>query len=677
MKLCFKNVAQAGLLLSVAVLAACSGDSTRGVGGSGLVISGDLDAAASSLSMSSLSVTNQKTGNVGKYNGIDMYAVEFQDLEVVATAATEPPTEVKANVNDNGSFSVDLGANAAGTAITVTFVNKDTDAVVGEVKFTDSSKTDLNGNPRADSAIVATGSLPLGNITLGNDGTVAVPRTAVANVQAEVALSAAAAFNPTGEWAMDAYEKVPASATVGAYNPQDPGRPHIGFKISLARFDGKDFTPANGNCVKDASGTVASCPVTSGTVGTNNRFALSIWGGDYVNSIGACGGNTGFSADEARAHGRIHITSLPTVKAASGAMTFGPYVWSTSADWGGTGTAPYNQSWMTTSGTLAKSQYEEADCRPMLVSGTTKMYNAWGCRSKVYYGNWPGTPVSAGTVAWHVGIQGGGCFNIDTGKPVNVTNWNNIGMPSTPCQSASATAVGVGFRSNECTYSNVDPDGTGPSVSINMKCTHTGGQFTDAGGNPSSTPFSPATGEYLGKPETILAQGAACSSAGSATNAAVLAGYRCYANAYWRAVDNAQGGGCSREYRFNWQAVTPWDFVSRDDFKGRPKNAFITNILNYAADGKSATLEDEETESITIPTSANGSTFCRVVRKTQLLFKSITATKILVELKENGRMASTDAACIAAANAALTSSQESELKYTLKPWILYFYLNKL
>lgn len=674
MKLSFKYVSRVGLLSTVIALAGCSGSSgSRGVGGTGLVISGDLGQS------SSIMAVNQKTGNVGKFDGVNMFAVEFNDLEVVATAATEPPTQVSAAVNADGTFSVDLGANAAGTAITVVFLNEVTDAVVGEVKFTDSSKTDLNGNPKSDSSVVATGSLSLGAITLAEDGTIAVPKSTIAAIQQDVPISAASAFNPTGEWVMDAYEKVGASFTVGAPNQQDSGGPHIGFKISLARFDGKDFTPGSGACVKDASGTIASCPVTSGTVGTNDRYALSIWGGDYANSIGACGGRTGFSADEARGHGRIHITTLPTVSVASGAMNFGPYVWSTSAAWGGTGVAPYNQPWMTTSGTIAKAQYEEADCRPMLVSGTTQMYNAWACKSKVYYGNWPGTPVSAGTVAWHVGIQGGGCFNDATQKPINVTNWNAIGIPSSPCVDQPATQYGTGFRTNECHYTGVDPDGTGPLSNINMTCKHIGGQFADSAGNPSlSTQFTPASGEYLGKPETILAQGTACSAAGNGSNAAILAGYRCYANAYWRAHDQSSGG-CDRDFRFNWQAVNPSDFVSRDDFQGSPKNAFITNILNYAADGKSATLEDEETESMTIPTSANGSTFCRVVRKTLISFKSITATKMLVELRESGRMASTDTACVAAANAAVTATagNESELTWTLKPQTLFFYLNKI
>lgn len=668
MKLCFKNGAKAGLLASVIVLAGCSGGSGRGVGSTGLVISGDL--GQSSL----LTLTNQKTGNVGKFDGVNMYAVEFDDLKVVATAATEPPTKVEASVNADGTFSVDLGADASGTAITAAFVNENTEAVVGEVKFTDTTKKDLNGNSKAESAVVATGNLALGAITLAEDGTIAVPKSSLTTVQQDTSVTSATAFNPTGEWAMDAYEKVPAEQTVGAADPYDSGSPHIGFLVSLARFDGKEFTPANGACGKDASGTVASCPVTSGTVGTNDRYALSIWGGSYADSIGACGGNTGFSAAEARSYGGIHITTLPTVRAASGAMTFGPYVWSGSSAWGGTGVAPYDQPWMTTSATLARAMYDESDCRPMTVSGSTKVYNAWACRSKVYTGSWPGTPVSAGTVGWMVGVQGGGCFNESTGKPVNVTNWQSIGIP-TGCTNTAKPAIGSGFNENRCSYTNVDPDGSGPLGTMDLVCTNTGGEFTDSGGNPTTTPLSKPSNQYLGRPEVILSQNASCSSAGTSSTARILAGYRCYANAYWRA-QGGSSGGCQREFRFNWQATTPWNFISRDDFKGRPKNAFVTNILNYSADGKSATLEDEESESITIPTSANGSTFCRVNRKTQLLFKSINPTKMLVELKESGRMASTDAACVAAANTALTSSQESELKNTLRAMTMYFYLNK-
>jgi len=681
MKLYLKNVVQAGLLSSIIALAACSGsDSSPAIGSNGLVISGKLGGS----SLMSLNHINGKASAVSA-KGNDSFAVEFDDyddLKIVATAQTDPPTTATGSVDAAGNFTVDLGANAAGTAITVTFVNENTNAVVGEVKFTDTSTTDLNGNPKADSAVVATGSLELGNVVLAEDGTISVPKTTVAAAIAEVAVNVATAFDPTGQWVMAAYDKIlptgyetvqqPASGTDG---------PHVGFKLTLARFTGKEFTPGTGNCVKNASGTITSCPVASGTVGTNDRYVLSIWGGDYSQSIGACGGTTGFTADEARGYGRTHLTTLPSISGP--AITFGAYGFGATGS-GGTTVAPYNQPWMA-SPVSTTAMYSEQDCRPISVSGSTKVLNGWACRAPIMYGTYPGTPVSAGTKAWMVGLQGSGCLNADTLKPVNVTDWNTI-KNATCLQPTSGTVTGfTGFRSESCVYANVDPDGVSNTAqtAMNIKCAHSGGQFNDAAGEPNfASPYIPSGGEFMGQPEPLLAQGAQCHTAGTSSTARVLAGYRCFANAYYRLHDQLSSGGCTREYNFNWNATKPEDFVRRDDFKGRPKNAFVTNILNYAADGQSAVLEDEESENVQIQGSSDSNTFCRVVLKTQITIKAVTATKLLFELKESGRMASTEAACVAAANVAaledksLSNMNRSELSYQLELRKTLFYINK-
>lgn len=668
MKLSFKNVVQAGLLSSIIALAACSGSGgSGGIGGSGLVISGKL--GGSSL----MSLNHMKASEVTVLD-YTSFAVEYDDLEIVATAQTDPPTTATGSVDSAGNFSVDLGANAAGTAITVTFVNENTDAVVGEVKFTDTSTTDLNGNPKADSAVVATGSLQLGNIALAEDGTISVPKTTVASAIEEVAVNVATAFDPTGQWAMAAYDKTLPDGykTVQAVSGTPEG-PHIGFKLTLARFTGKEFTPSTGNCVKNASGTITSCPVTSGTVGTNDRYVLSIWGGDYSESIGACGGTTGFSADEARGYGRTHLTTLPSISGP--AIAFGAYGFDSVS--GGTGVAPYDQHWMVPVGSVSTTaMHNEHDCRPITISGTTKIYNGWACRSQ---------SVSSSTVGWNVGVQGSGCINADTDKPVNVTNWGNFGAPSnagTP--GTSATSIAPGFVTHTNIFNNVDPDGaSGTATTMNLECTHTGGRFADNAGNPNlNSPLSLPPGDDLAQPVTLLQAGNECFTAGSSSTARILAGYRCYANAYYRNRDAAGGNNCAREYNFNWNATKPEDFVRRDDFKGRPKNAFLTNILNYAADGQSAVLEDEESENVQIQGSSDSNTFCRIVLKTQITIKAVTATKLLFELKDSGRMASTEAACVAAAHAAAledkspSNMNRSELSYRLQAEKMLFYINK-
>ena len=679
MKLCFKNVAQAGLLSSVIALAACSGDSiARVIGGSdGLVISGQLGGGSSAMSMNKFGYKPMSDMDAFDYSS---FAVEFDDLEIVATAQTDPPTTVTAAVDAQGNFSVDLGSDAVGTAVTATFVNENTDAVVGEIKFTDDTKTDLNGNPKADSAVVATGSLDLGAISLSEDGTISVPKTAVASVIENVAVNVATAFDPTGQWAMGAYDKtLPAGfQTVGAIDPQDPGRPHIGFKVTLARFVGKVFTPSGNNCQKNASGTITSCPVTSGTVGTEDSYVLSIWGGDYSESIGACGSTTGFSADEARGYGRTHITTLPTISGST--VAFGGYTFSSGAG-GGSAGAPFDQPWMINNPASATAMHTEQDCRPLSISGTTKVFNAWACRVPVMN---MGSPT--GAKAWQVGLQGGGCVNADTNKPVNVTNWSSM-TNCTQQQITSSTEV-VGFRKDSCTYVNVDPDGSGPQVSINIKCTHSGGQFNEASGAPNfASPYVPSMGDNLGQAETILngpngmTPGSFCATAGTSTPARVLAGYRCYANAYYQNREAISAGGCAREYSFNWNAVKPEDFMRKDDFKGRPQNAFVTNILNYSADGQSGVLEDEEAENVQLQGSSDSNTYCKVIRKTRITIKAINSTKLLFELNETGRMASTEAVCVAAANDAASedpnSQNRSELSYRLEPQKMIFYINKL
>lgn len=681
MKLCFKNVAQAGLLSSVIALAACSGDSLgRGTtGSSGLVISGDLDLGSSMMAMNKAGYKPMR--DMDAYDYIS-FAVEFDDLEVVATAQTDPPTTVAAEVNSDGTFSVDLGEDAAGTAVTVSFVNETTNAVVAEVKFTDTSTTDLNGNPKADSAVVPTGSLQLGAIALSDDGTVSVPKTVVAAAIEDSVVNVATAFDPTGQWAMGAYDKtLPVSyVTVGAADPQDPGRPHVGFKLTLARFAGKAFTPNNGNCVKQQDGSMPACPSSAGVIGTEDRFVLSIWGGNYSQSIGACGNRTGFSEDEARGYGRTHLTTLPIISGTQ--VQFGAYAFTTVS--GGTTVAPYDQPWMA-SPVSTTAMHQEQDCSPVAIAGTNKTFNGWACRSDVVTGTQPGQPT--GAKAWMVGVQNGGCINADTNKPVNVTNWQGITPSNNGQQPVSATEVGPGFMRHTNSFVDADHDGVSSTARVNLLCTHTGGQFNEGtgmnAGKPNlASPWTPGMGEYLGQPEILLAQGAQCDTAGTNTNAKILAGYRCFANAYFQMREELSGGGCGREYNFNWQATKPEDFVRRDDFKGRPKNAFVTNILNYAADGQSATLEDEESENVQIQGSSDSNIFCRVVRKTQINIKSISATKLLVELKDSGRMASTEAACVAAAHAAALENKSednhnrSELSYMLEPEKMIFYLNK-
>lgn len=645
-----------GTLCALA-MAACTSSSDSAI--PSLTISGTL--GGSSLMSNKVSAM--------AVNDVNKSAVTLSDLEIYAIAFTSPPVIAQANVAADGSFSVDL-PGAKGSAITAVFRNKASLAEVGVIKFVDSSKKDMSGNASSSSSIVLSDSVSLGNLTLAADGSVEVPvSTIAAQIGSSDSVSVATSFDPTGGWTIAAYDGTLPTGYITATAAPNQG-PMIGEVISLVRLAGKDFTPGTGNCTVTNGSLSGGCAATDGTVGTSDRYALSIWGGNYASGIGACGGKIGFSADEARAFGHISVEAAG-IPQTLGALDFGDYVFSTDAtNFGGTGTAPYDQPWMRKTAT---ANHPVEDCRPIKV-GPSNQYNAWACKANVKTGTWE-SPSATGTNGWMVGIDGSGCVDSVTNKPVNVTNWGTMGFATCSTPTDVSATYGAGFTSNSCTYSDKDHDGDATTANISFVCTHIGGQFTDSSG-PTTTPLALGSGEFMGKPDPIIAQGASCAVGGAgATTAQKLAGFRCYAESYWNG--SSASGGCSREYNFNWQATNPDNFVIAD-YRGKPKNAFITNILNYSADGQMATLEDQETEKITVQTGNGSSTFCDISRRIVLNFKAVSATQLLVDLRESGRMASTNAACIAAANDAMTDAAgaDGHLKGSLRDSKMIFYMNK-
>lgn len=596
-------------------------------------------------------------------------AIDTGNLKVQAVAFTSPPTIVSSDVGSDGTFSVSL-PGAKGAATSAYFLDKTDDSQVGVIVFEDSASKDMNGKASQSSSVVLGGSLSLGSINLGTDGKVKIPLASIADQLASSStVSAATAFDPTGSWYMKAFDgTVPSGyqtvGTCGGGGGHDG--PCIGFPITLVRYTGKSFTPNSGQC--DPSVHPITCASGSGTSGTTDRHALSIWGGTFAQGLQACGSKTGFTADEARGHAGINITSLPSVE--GNALTFGNYVFTKATGYGGD-TTPFNKDWMKTGATL---DYDLQDCRSTTISNAGNSYAAWACKAKVMSGSWPGSPVGS-SVGWQIGIEGGGCFNTATNKPVNVTNWASIGMGGCT-ETDMSTTYGTGFRRNTCTYSNVNHDGDSSTAAISLSCSHTGGQVTDSSGAPTSTPLTLTAGQYLGQPTPVASAGDTCSSIGSSDTAHTLAAYRCYAQKYWS--DNADAGGCARRYQFNWAATTAQDFA-RDNDRNKPENAFITNVLNYSSDGTLATMEDEDISTITVNTGANSSTFCSVSRRTVISFKKISETRLLIDLRESGQMNSTSAACIGAAKDALAGKNvggDSELQSNLQAQNMIFYADK-
>lgn len=628
-----------------------------------LTISGTLSSESSAAS-----TLNHKIKAMGHDVGIQ--AVSLSDLEIYAVAFTTPPVIASATVNSDGSFTVDL-PGAKGSSVSAIFRDKNDQSQVGMVLFEDSSKKDMKGNTKQESSITLTDSVSLGNIVLGTDGKVVIPVTQIiSQVGSTDSVASGTAFDPTGVWTMAAFDgSLPTGYMTPGSNCQGDG-PCVGFKVTLVRLAGKEFTPNNST---DCS--TGGCPSSAGTDG-GDKYALSIWGGDDSEGIGACGNKIGFSADEARLYGHINVASLPnTLPVVAGNLGWGGFVYSGMTGFCGTNgsgcTAPYNQPWMYI-GATASHSFE--DCRGYNVVKDQSTFKAWACKAPIFnhQSGWPGTDTN--NKGWRVGIEGGGCFDSNN-KPIRITNWGQL---QGSCDSTDVSATyGTGFKKRTCDYTNQNHDGDPATAPISFKCIDIGGEFSDSSSAPDlNTPLNLNNAqEHLDRPVTLIAQNASCSlGGGSATTAQKFVGFRCYAEAYW---SHRAKNGCAPNYNFDWSATDITKFVSSSK-DSKPEKAFVTNIMTYSKDGQMGTVEDEQVEKISVGVGNNASTFCEIAKRTAISFKKVSDTRLLADLKQGGQMLSTDAACVSFAKDALSnnSSIPSNISEMLKPMKMMFYLDK-
>ncbi len=666
----------ASLIAMAALFSRCSkSDGDAADGGSGVSSAITISGSLSGVSGASIS---SKTGHK-KVSA--MATIDLANLKIYAIALSSPPAIAEADVGADGAFSVTL-AGAKGFSISAIFQDKTDNSQVGMIIFEDTSKTDMNGNPKQSTSVALNGSVSLGTLTMGSDGKVIVPISQIASSTASSgSVAAGIAYDPTGTWYINSVThtlptgfQTAAPCGQGGHSSDGGGGgdgPCIGFPITMFRMAGKEFNPNQGQCDKNATPIV--CAESSGTVTSADRYALSIWGGSYIQGIGACGNRTGFTQAEVRANAGLHVAAS-SLTVEGNTVNWGAYIYTIPSGFGGTGEAPYNQTWMKTG---AVASYPIENCRPHTITNGGATYEAWACRAPIQTGDW-NSPSFSGGHGWSVGIQGGGCKD-STGKPINV-NFDTAGMFPDSCADTDAAATyGAGFRGNTCTYTGKNHDGDGVTAAVSFSCEQVLGQFADSSGAPGTTPLGLTGGQYLGQPTTLLAQDDLCSSVGSATDAAILAGFRCYADSYWQDYDAATANAsCAREYDFDWSATTPADFVS-GSAQGKPNMAFITSILDYGTDGQSATLEDVETITFTLSTGPNSSTACEASRTMTLTFNKQSDGRLYVNMGSKGQMNSIDEACVAAAKDALAGKHiagAGELMYMLQPDNMVFYLQK-
>lgn len=655
----FNNFKKTGVLTALSLssitmmLSACSDtSSTSGGSSSGVAVSGTLTQATVS------SAGDPATGN--------MYASAVVGTKVSLDCGSKGVFSATVDAT-TGAFSV--SGVPTGAPCSFNFVSSTSGNVKCQVQFQDSSNYDLNNNAMSTNTATPKGGITMGNITCDSSGNITIPTTDLASsVDAGSTISSSTAFDFSGIWSAAAYDGTLPTGyeTIAACTSNCHG-PTPGQNITLVRFKGQKFTPSTGLCTPALN---VSCPVSSGTVDTTSEgYGMSIWGGNYANGIGACGGNTGFTADEARAYARLSLDSVaPTID--GHALTYAHYAWSTPTGFGTQ--ANWTKDWMWNGAT---SSWNVMDCQPVSVPSTS------GGSNKPGYACFAPT-VTSGTpnnlYVWNVGLQNAGGCTDSTGAPLMVNNWANITFGT--CTN-SASAFNSNFSTSSCSYTGAPVLG---GSSTTFTCSWTGGSFKDFSGATTSTsnngpnfsdPYTMPANTWGGQPGTILASGANCGSGGTSvggfseatlitqagTNNALgkksakelLARYQCFANAYWSHVSNGGGStSCSANYNFDWSTSNYANFVMGDVRSMKPQNAFITDRVFYSPDGQWAFLKNADTKFQSIPT-ASGSTLCPMKSITELKFGRVTDSKLLVNFTQKTIMADRSTACQAAVTAAL------------------------
>lgn len=622
----FKKMALMLTLLSTFLLATGCGDtSASSGGGANITLSG------------SISSTPFIQARMSRMSDNGTMAVTLTDLEIyVVYFSGTSVGVVQATLDGSGNWSFDV---PRGSQINAIVRNKNDQELLGPITFVDARDKDMSGNDKETTTYSFKTGASLGAIELSADGKFKVDATAPSIVDAANTLSKApdSAIDFSGSWVLGTYSGAIPSGYSGACPAGSSNRssechgPEVGEAIYLARLSGKKFSYTGGNCATFASAHTGACAATDGTVSDIDVDAAQIWGGGAA--VQACGFKTGFSADDARAFGRIHIApaDLPMISGTGVTvptqMSFGRVTFTTPAGYGTNGgdAGPNNLPWMKGGAT---SNYDIMECTNVSRTGSdSKVYNLNVCKGTIDVGHGGGVGYQA--------MGPNGCVDA-AGKPVIIYNWG--GLVGGVCPGQTAHPALANMYVNSCSYTGVS--GAVASAAA-FTCTNVYGTFTNAAATAPA-----AAGAYLASFLKV--------NSGSLCSAIVddLQRYRCYANAYFQDGGNRNSGGCSTEYRFNWQAQTAANFVQVDESRDKPKQQYLTSVVTYSPDGKSFTLEDEQGESVSVQVDTS-SIVCRIAAKTVLKGTALpgTTNKMLIDLSQSAYLKDTTiASCVSEKN---------------------------
>lgn len=579
----------ASLLSMAALFSRCTSSSSGDAAAAGVTISGTVGSIAAS------SMSSSKVG---------IMAVSATDLEVYGLALSDPPEVQKVNLGADGSFSLSFSSAAAGSEISLIFRYKagteNAGKQIGLVKFVDDSQKNMDGTSSSSTSMKLSGTVSLGSLTINADGEVNVPVSQVATNNQNQTVTSGTATDFTGTWQFAAYDSTVPEGYDAACAADDMNckGPRIGESVYLKVLAGKEFTPA-GTC---NAGT-AEAGTCDGTVGTADRFAMSIWRSSAA--WATCGNKLGFPYSLARFYANADFTSSGVPE---GAHTF---------------TAGWTDGWIKNPG--ATATHPVSNCSPVNVT----MPDA---STKIGFKCYDNTSVPN---SYRIDF-GGGCRDTATNAPVQITDWS--GVTGGACTSTTA-GLPNGFKTSTCTFTNVNHDGDGTTAALNLTCPFTYGTFSQVDDSAiAENGFNWTNSQFI-------AQGAACGDPSAGTASEKIAKMRCHAEYYYSQQDNA--ALCLQRMTLNHATNDPTLFARPAEGAPKANSQHIMALFNYTSP-TSGVIEDDEVHYSGVQ---SGNTFipCKVKSHFKISMKARSATQAVIEfVSEETSLDFTQPACAAA-----------------------------
>lgn len=561
-----------------------SSDSSSASSGSSAV------SVSGTLSLSSTIQSMQKLTSMSVNGDSENSVLALSSYSVVCSTSTVPPLSATAQVNTDGTFSLNIDG-AVGQPMSCVLIDSDGTKKADFLIKNDSNK-DMNGKSDRSAMITPTKDLKMGSVEFDPDsGEVTVSSTSISDSIASTAVSSV--FNPTGAW------------TIGGVDFSLPS----GVRSTCTQAESN-----SGSCNGPPDGQQIYLKLWSGvkTADASPIHGLQVW--DSEAGFNACGGKIGLPSSVKSEIG-VDFSSNgaadSTFSFATSVTNFLDQVTST------TGTVTLTDNWKMSTATLQHSVNPGCSATDITIGGTSYSM-AWKCG-----------PDNASL--YQVSL-GGGCVVTATSKPVEVQDWSGMTCPSVSIDSN-------GVRSQTCTG-----NATVNSVSTAVTCVN---KWAVTNSSNTVQTSSGVNFNWTDLNASQLASGNSCSSIANSgsSDSAKLAQLQCYSEYYYRSGLERSGAACLPRVDTDWSSSNPADFVK---VNFRPSQMVFFDQYKPFPDGSGGTILTRQEHYNGVQVNGNSWVNCKVIDTGGLSIKKISDSKLLATYQSSEISTSTGKpACMA------------------------------